>query len=189
MKHYILTEHSVFCEIKEWCSNHPELLIFYANNDFYLVQYPRCNECLGHLDFKQRIVKQFYEQVHSKDFFDVTRYRLDDVFKSEFNLQKYMKIKCYDINYIYLDSRKRKYCICSKRDYIEKWLDVEQLEENFNNAIKWINDNKNEFNLNFNYAKEEIEQLYQYNSIYGYDEKKIINRTNDILNLINQEIT
>jgi hypothetical protein len=186
MQEFILDEHSMFCRDKEYCTTFNKF-IFYAYNNFFMVNYYPCMTHCEKYDFYQDIIFRVCNKAVIKNYSPVNqnfnnRGKYDQDLKSLRQDGKLLRKYLYDIHYTYSDNAGKMYCIYSEIPFFDKLCNNDELCIARNNAIKYIEEKK--------YDRHLIDQVCElfYDNEYMTDDRICLNTTDDLIKQINQFI-
>ena len=187
MKHLALKDHTDRCNngksAYNFCNHNPETFLFFYQNEFVLITYYRClSEMEHHLDFKENLLKQINDKYQKKDTYDIDRVWVDRDFR-EYRLRGIQLEEYIDeVNYIYSDATMKMRCLTTRRDYLETIKNQENFEKGYQDCKKYLI--KNEYKG----LLSELEDLYRYNHIGGYDKVEIVKTQTLLIKQIRKEI-
>lgn len=204
MKTYFLQQHAFYCNCHEskrhlflsddkddfksfykslnlMCERMPEKMLFYHNNDFYLIIFNSCmtNDKYG---FLVDILKDSFVSKEKK-YVHVSKSNVyDKIYKQLKDEKRNLKNLFTEVNFIYSDNAAKMYCIESVVPFENIDFDNEILRKNYQ-------DSKNEIiekHENCKFLLNELEKLFYANCIPLVKETFVIKTTEELIKQINK---
>lgn len=185
MQEFLLDEHCSLCRDREYCTM-KDKFIFFAYNEFFMVNHYMCLTQHNRYDFYQDLIKRVIDKIKIAEkygkIYDNSRRKYDDYIVSLRKDAKLLKKNLYDIHYEYSDNAGKPYCIYSEIPFFDKLCNDDLTYKNYRKAIDYVKSKGYR-----ECYEEEIHSLYISNMI-PYDDRLVVRTTDDLIKHLNQLI-
>ena len=165
-----------------FCDLNINATVLFFQGEFLYFEYPNCHQGYSsNCDYLLELLENTLSK--SKDFYEIDKsYNLDDKLK-DFRLRGIQLEKYgFEINYVYFDNRRKKYAICTKKNFSEIILDNEKLKQDYEEIRNYLIDNRKDYLLDL------AEELYYANFVYVSD-KEVVRSIDHLTKLFSKKVT
>lgn len=185
MQEFVLDEHSSLCRDREYCTSFNKF-IFFAYNEFFMVNHYPCMSHINRYDFYQDLIKRVCDKIKIKDYYSLVyrngRWAMDENFISLRKDFKLIKKNLFDIHYTYSDNAGKQYCIYSEIPFFDKLCNNDELKKSRDKAIEYMKSKGYD-----EFYQDQVNELFYKNS-YPVDDRLLVKTTDDLIKQINQLI-